>query len=95
MGGITSMVAPAFKVSFAQVEKAPPGVRLMATRRLPSCTAEQMEYERRTSSALMWARKVRCWPCWKRNCCCSSAGTSNVTAMVSRVSLRTLATDSG
>ncbi len=43
MGGITSSTAPAFRVSLAQVEKAPPGVRLMATRSVPSCTAEQIE----------------------------------------------------
>ena len=27
-------------------------------------TAEQIEYDRRTSSPSIVARRVRCWPCW-------------------------------
>ena len=50
-GGITSSVSPAFSASLAQVENTPPGLRLTAMRSAPSCTAEQIEYERRTSCA--------------------------------------------
>jgi hypothetical protein len=46
--------------SLAQVENTPPGAFFTATRSVPSCTAEQIEYERRTSSAPMVVRKVRC-----------------------------------
>src|SRR5439155_18869227 len=95
IGGITSSVMPGFKVSLAQVENSPPGVRLISTRNTSSCTAEQIEYERRTSSPLIVVRSVRCCPCTYWNLSFNSGGTANVTAMVSRVSLITLATDSG
>src|SRR5437870_6634696 len=60
-----------------------------------SCTAEQIEYERRKSSPAMSARSVRCWPCTKLKASLSADGTSNVSATASRVSRATLATLSG
>ena len=50
IGGITSSASPAFSVSFAHAENTPPGLRLTAMRSVPSCTPEQIEYDRRTSS---------------------------------------------
>ena len=62
IGGITSMRRARRSASLAHVENTPPGARLTAMRNGPSCTAEQIEYERRTSSPSMSARSVRCWP---------------------------------
>ena len=64
-------------------------------RSAPSCTAEQIEYERRTSSPSMSVRSVRCWPCTKRNWSRERSGTANVIATASRVSRATRATVSG
>ena len=58
-------MAPGLSVSLAQVENRPPGVRLIATRSSPSCTAEQIEYERRTSSPLMPCAASGAGPAWK------------------------------
>ena len=70
-----------------------PGVRLTAMRNGPPAGA-QIEYERRTSSPPMSVRSVRCWPGSKRNSSRNVCGTSNVTAIASRVSRSTLATGS-
>src|SRR5450432_1081092 len=83
------MVAPCLRCSLAQVENAPPGVFLTAIRSRSSCTAEQIEYERRTCSPPMSARSVRCWPCTKRNASPSAGGTSKVSVTASRVSRAT------
>ncbi len=57
-------VAPALNAgTVAQFEDAPPGLRLIAMRRRSSCTAEQIEYERRRSWPSTSARSVRCCPC--------------------------------
>jgi hypothetical protein len=59
---MTSSVSPALSRSLAQVENTPSCARLIATRSRPSCAAEQIEYERRTSWPSMSALSVRCWP---------------------------------
>src|SRR6185295_2241741 len=86
---MTSIVCPGAMCSLAHVENTPPGAFFTATRSVPSWTAEQIEYERRTSSAPMFVRKVRCWPGSKRNVSRSEAGTSKVSAIASRVSRAT------
>jgi hypothetical protein len=95
-GGIASTVAPGRSPSAAQLEKRPPGTRLIATRSSSSCTAEQMEYDRRTSSCPSASkRKVRYWPCVKRKASRCSSGTRSVITTASRVSRRASATVSG
>jgi hypothetical protein len=56
-------------------------------RRAPSCTGEQIEYERRTSWPSIAARSVGCWPASNRNCDAKSAGTLKVSATASRLAL--------
>src|SRR5437762_3948208 len=92
---MTSIVCPAFTWSLTQAENVPPGAFFTAMRSDSSCTAEQIEYERRKSSPAMSARSVRCWPCTKLKASLSSGGTSTVSATASRVSRATLATLSG
>ena len=92
---MTSTASPGFSTVLAQVENTPPGAFFTAMRSVPSCTAEQIEYDRRTSSPPTTARSVRCWPCSKRYCARSASGTANVIATASRVSRSTLATCSG
>src|SRR4051794_37476766 len=67
----------------------------MPTRSSPSDGPAQIEYERRCSLPAMVSFSVRCWPCVKRNCSASSAGTSNETTTASSVSGRTLLTRKG
>src|SRR5438876_4785324 len=92
---MTSIVWPALTWSLTQFENVPPGAFFTAMRSVSSCTAEQIEYERRKSSPAMSARSVRCWPCTKLKASLSAGGTSNVSATASRVSRATLATLSG
>ena len=92
---MTSIDWPCFSDSLAQVENTPPGAFLTAMRSTSSCTAEQIEYERRTSSPSMSARRVRCWPLVEAKCLAQRRGTSNVSATASRVSRVTEATVSG
>src|SRR6185503_2412367 len=86
---MTSIVCPGAICSLAHVENTPPGAFFTATRSVPSWTAEQIEYERRMSSAPMFVRKVRCWPGSKRKVSRSEGGTSKVSAIASRVSRAT------
>jgi len=64
-------------------------------RSAPSCTVEQIEYERRMSSPPIVFRTVTCWPASNRNAGASSEGTANVSATASRVSRSTFAIRSG
>jgi hypothetical protein len=90
-GGRTSTVSPMRSALPANVEKAPPGICRTPIRNRPcaasSAGVEQMEYDRRTSSASGSARRsVTCWPAVKANASRSSGGTSKVTATASSVS---------
>ncbi|CFN98090.1 Uncharacterised protein [Bordetella pertussis] len=91
-GGITSRLWPGCSSWLAQLENTPSSTFLMATRSTPSPGAEQMEYERRTSSPSRRVRRVRYWPGRKRKSPASSGGRSNVTTTASRVLRATEAT---
>ena len=99
IGVITSISSPAATDELSHVDIRPPSTTAEATRSCPMPSRPdrgwQIEYDCRTSSPSIVARRVRCCPGRNAYSSHSSRGTANVTATASSVSRSTPDTCSG
>ena len=91
VGDATSTESPGRTSLTSHSENRPPGTSRTPTRGAVP-TAEQIEYDRRSSRPSTDRRRVRDWPARKSNSEASSDGTSKVTATASSQSRSTPAT---